>query len=350
MRAMQIIEFGKPLELREYPTPEPTGKEVLVRVTACGVCHSDLHLWSGEFDLGEGEVLRLKDRGMKLPFTMGHEPLGTVEVMGPDADGVEVGKSYIVYPWIGCGECDVCQRGDELLCLNPQVIGTRVDGGYADYVLVPDAKYLIDYTGIPENLACTYACSGLTAYSALRKVGELTEDDYVMTIGAGGVGLSAVHFASAVTPAKIITADIDGTKRASARQVGAHETVDNSEADAVKKVLEMTGGGAAATIDFVGRPETSRFGIDCLRKGGRQIQVGLFGEKAGIPLPFFPLKMISMIGSYVGSLEEMHELMALVKEGKVPPIPVEARPLEDVNSALDDLTAGNVLGRVVVKP
>jgi len=162
--------------------------------------------------------------------------------------------------------------------------------------------------------------------------------------------LSAVHFANAVTPAKIITADIDGTKRASARQVGAHDTIDNSEPDAVQKVLEMTGGGAAATIDFVGRPETSRFGVDCLRKGGRQIQVGLYGEKAGIPLPFFPLKMMSMIGSYVGSLEEMHELMELVRAGKVPPIPVQARPLEDVNSALDDLTAGDILGRVVVKP
>ena len=350
MRAMQIVEFGKPLELREYETPEPTGKEVLVRVTACGVCHSDLHLWSGEFDLGGGEVLRLADRGMKLPFTMGHEPLGTVESLGPDADGVAVGESYIVYPWIGCGDCAVCRRGDELLCLTPRVIGTRVDGGYADYVIVPDAKYLIDYAGVPQDLACTYACSGLTAYSALRKVGELTDDDYVMTIGAGGVGLSAVHFAHAVTPAKIITADIDGTKRASARQVGAFDTIDNSEPDAVQKVLEMTGGGAAATIDFVGRPETSRFGVDCLRKGGRQIQVGLYGEKAQIPLPFFPLKMMSMIGSYVGSLQEMHELMVLVKDGKVPPIPIQTRPLEDVNSALDDLTAGNVLGRVVVKP
>lgn len=146
------------------------------------------------------------------------------------------------------------------------------------------------------------------------------------------------------------TADIDDTKRASAHQIGAFDTIDYSEPDAVKKVLEITGGGAAATIDFVGRPETSRFGVDCLRKGGRQIQVGLFGEKAGIPLPFFPLKMISMIGSYVGSLEEMHELMELVKAGKVPPIPVQTRPLEDVNSALDDLTAGEILGRVVVKP
>ncbi|MDP6709522.1 MAG: alcohol dehydrogenase, partial [Alphaproteobacteria bacterium] len=336
MRAMQIIEWGKPLELREYPTPEPQGKEVLVRVTACGVCHSDLHIWSGHFDLGGGERLDIEARGVTPPFTMGHEPLGTVEALGPEAEGVAVGESYIVYPWIGCGACEHCQDADtELLCATPRVIGTRVDGGYADYVIVPDAKYLVDYTGVSQDLACTYACSGLTAYSALRKIGELTADDYLVTIGAGGVGLSAVHFASAVTPAKVITADVDGTKRAAARQVGAHDTIDNAEAGAVEKALEMTGGGAAATIDFVGRPETSRFGVDILRKGGRQVQVGLYGEKATVPLPFFPLKMISMIGSYVGSLNEMHELMALVKAGRVPPIPVEARPLEAVNSALD---------------
>ncbi len=351
MRAMQIIEWGKPLELREYPTPEPKGREVLVRVTACGVCHSDLHIWSGQFDLGDGEILDIEARGVKPPFTMGHEPLGTVEALGPEAEGVAVGESYIVYPWIGCGECEHCQQAStELLCMAPRVIGTRVDGGYADYVIVPDAKYLVDYTGVPQDLACTYACSGLTAYSALKKIGELTADDCLITIGAGGVGLSAVHFASAVTPAKVITADVDGTKRAAARQIGAHDTIDNSEVDAVQKALEMTGGGAAATIDFVGRPETARFGVDVLRRGGRQIQVGLYGEKAAIPLPFFPLKMMSMIGSYVGSLDEMHELMELVKAGRVPPIPVEARPLEAVNSALEDLTNGNVLGRVVVKP
>ena len=117
-----------------------------------------------------------------------------------------------------------------------------------------------------------------------------------------------------------------------------------------QKLLELTGGGAAATIDFVGRPETSRFGIDVLRRGGRQVQVGLYGEAVSVPLPFFPLRMMSMVGSYVGTLDEMHELMALVRAGKVPPIPIEARPLEEVNSALNDLVDGKVLGRVVVKP
>jgi alcohol dehydrogenase, propanol-preferring len=351
MRAMQVVDWGKPLELRELPTPQPKGREVLVRITACGVCHSDLHIWSGYFDLGGGEKLRMADRGVNPPFTMGHEPLGTVAALGPEAEGVELGQSYIVFPWIGCGNCAACrQNATEQLCNQPRVIGTRVPGGYADHVIVPDAKYLIDYEGVPEDLACTYACSGLTAYSALKKAGPLTAADTLVTIGAGGVGLSAVHLAAAVTPAKLIVAEIDGTKRAAARQVGAHDTIDNSEPDAVKKALELTGGGAAATIDFVGRPETAKFGLDILRRGGRQVQVGLYGDQLPLSLAPLAMTMKSLIGSYVGNLDEMHELMALVKAGKVPPIPIETRPLEAVNSAIQDLLAGKVLGRVVLKP
>jgi len=351
MRSQQIIKWGKPLEERSYDDPTPKGTEVLLKVIACGVCHSDLHIWSGYFDLGGGEKLRMADRGVTPPFTMGHEPLGTVVALGPEAEGAEVGRSYVVFPWIGCGKCRMCQRNaTEQLCNQPRVIGTRVPGGYGDHVIVPDAKYLIDYEGVPENLACTYACSGLTAYSALKKLGALEADDYLVTIGAGGVGLSAVHLAAAVTPARLIVAEIDGTKRAAARQAGARETVDNGAPDAVRKVLELTGGGAAATIDFVGRPETARFGLDILRRGGRQVQVGLFGDRLPLSLAPLAMTMKSLLGSYVGNLDEMHELMALAKAGKVPPIPIEARPLEAANSAIQDLLAGKVLGRVVLKP
>ena len=168
MRAMQVIEWGKPLELREYPTPEPTGKEVLMRITACGVCHSDLHIWSGQFDLGDGEIIDLESRGVKPPFTMGHEPLGTVEALGPDAEGVAVGESYIVYPWIGCGSCPHCDKGDDLMCAAPRVIGTRVDGGYADYVIVPDVKYLIDYADVPQDLALVSASPGCSSGATAR--------------------------------------------------------------------------------------------------------------------------------------------------------------------------------------
>src|SRR5712692_9321008 len=117
MRAMQIIEWGKPLESREYPDPEPQGAEVLIRVEATGVCHSDVHIWEGYFDLGGGNRTTLESRGVKLPFTMGHEIAGQVVALGPDATGVAVGDKRVVYPWIGCQLCAVCRRGEELLCL-----------------------------------------------------------------------------------------------------------------------------------------------------------------------------------------------------------------------------------------
>ncbi|HEX8374073.1 MAG TPA: alcohol dehydrogenase catalytic domain-containing protein, partial [Geminicoccaceae bacterium] len=130
MHSYQITDWGRPLEARDYPDPEPRGSEVLLRVEACGVCHSDLHIWQGHYDLGEGERIRMADRGMKLPFTMGHEVGGEVVALGPDAgdQGVGVGDRVIVYPWIGCGVCAACRRGEELLCLTPRIVGTWKDG------------------------------------------------------------------------------------------------------------------------------------------------------------------------------------------------------------------------------
>ena len=167
MRAMQIIEWGKPLEAREYPDPEPKAEEVLLRVEAAGVCHSDVHIWDGYFDLGGGQHISLESRGVRLPFTMGHEIAGEVTALEPQASGVKVGDKVVAYPWIGCGECAVCGKGDELLCLNPRTLGTRRAGGYGTHVIVPHGRYLVPHDGVPQGLAATYTCSGITAFSAL---------------------------------------------------------------------------------------------------------------------------------------------------------------------------------------
>ena len=236
------------------------------------------------------------------------------------------------------------------LCATPKFLGARVAGGYSDYILLPDAKYVIPYEGLPNSLAATYACSGITAYSALKKLGELDDRDHLLIIGAGGVGHNGIHLAPAVHEAKVLVADVDGTKRSAARQSGAAETIDNSAPDAVEKVIEISGGGVAGAIDFVGRPETFRFGMDILRRGGTLVSVGLYGGAGSVPLPMMPFRSMTLRGSYVGTLDEMHEMMALVKEGKVPAIPIETRPMAQVNQALDDLQAGRVLGRVVLAP
>jgi D-arabinose 1-dehydrogenase-like Zn-dependent alcohol dehydrogenase len=348
MKAYQIVEWGAPLQEQEVPIPEPQGTEVLIKVTACGICHSDIHIWDGYFDLGGGNKLVLESRGAELPLTMGHEVLGEVAALGPDARGVSLGDKRVVFPWIGCGECEPCRRGDELLCLIPRTVGVRRNGGYAEYCLVPHAKYLVDYEGVPEAYAATCACSGLTAFSALKKVNFLHESEYLMTIGAGGVGLAAVGLAKSLVKGKLIVADIDPVKRAAALEAGADEVIDNSDPEAVAKVGEMTGGAPLAAIDFVGAPATSGFAIQALARGGTLVVVGLYGDALPLPLATLPLRMLRIIGSYVGTLEEMQELMALVKAGKVTPVPVTPRQLTEAAQAIQDLRDGKVVGRYVL--
>jgi propanol-preferring alcohol dehydrogenase len=350
MRAMQIIEWGKPLEARDYPTPEPTGEQVLVRVESAGVCHSDVHIWDGYFDLGGGNKVTLEQRGVRLPFTMGHEIAGEVIARGPDAKGVEIGRRYAVYPWIGCGACAVCRKGEELLCLTPRTLGTRTAGGYGSHVVVPHARYLVDYGTVLQTLAATYTCSGITAYSALKKLRDhVGAGDHFLIIGAGGVGGQAVHIAPAYLGGQMLVADIDGAKRAHAMEMGAAGTIDNSAPDAVQQVLQQSGGGVAGAIDFVGSPRTMAFGIDTLRKGGKLVMVGLYGGAASVSTVLFPFKMMSIEGSYVGTLQDLRELLALAQAGKIAPIPIEMRSAARATESLADLKRGGaVRGRVVM--
>src|SRR5258708_19513910 len=191
MISYQIIEHGKPLQKVLSETPQPKGREVLVRIARSGVCHSDLHIWHGYFDWGGGKRFYVKERGCAPPFTLGHEPLGIVEALGPRARGVKVGQKRLVFPWIGCGKCAVCRAGQDNYCVSgSRILGVNRNGAYATHVLVPDAKYLVDASGIDDAFAATLACSGLTAYSAAAKLPPLTKNDRVAVIGCGGVGLA----------------------------------------------------------------------------------------------------------------------------------------------------------------
>jgi D-arabinose 1-dehydrogenase-like Zn-dependent alcohol dehydrogenase len=352
VQSMKVVEWGQPLEARIAATPVPSGTEVLVKIEACGVCHTDLHVQAGFYNLGNGKQMRHEDLGVRLPHTPGHEIVGTVAAIGPEATGVAPGDRRLVHPWIGCGICEFCQRGEALYCANMKSLGTRSNGGFADYVMIPHPRYLIDYAGISPELACTYTCSGLTAYSALKKLAHLPARDAVLIIGAGGVGLNAIMLSEAVLGRPVLVADLDARKRAAARGAGAAAVFDNSDAGALAQIKAITGSdaGVGGVIDFVGAPATAEFGISALRKGGTLVIVGLFGGNAPISLPIFPQRLLTIRGSFVGELEEIHELMALVKSGKVPPIPVSARRLDEVNDVLDEMRAGNIFGRVVVKP
>jgi propanol-preferring alcohol dehydrogenase len=352
MRSFDVCDCGKPLQMIERPTPQPQGSEVLLRVIAAGVCHSDLHIWDGYYELGGGKRLQLLERGIKLPLTMGHENVGEVVALGPDAKGVKVGDVRLAHPWMGCGECLVCRRGEENLCAKPRNLGVFSNGGYATHLMVPHTRYLFEIGDLAPEKAAPLACSGITAYSALKKVGDdVLREQPIVIIGAGGVGLMGVALAKAMGGRGTIVVDIDAGKRKAAEQAGAIGTVDGSAADAAKQIHALTDGGAWAVIDFVGSGDTVKLGISALLgKGGKLIVVGLFGGDITVPTPFFPMRAMTVQGSYVGSLPEMKELLELVRRTGAPPIPVRTRPLEEVNSALEDLRAGKVVGRVVLTP
>ncbi len=352
MHSYRVVSFGAPIERQDETTPQPKGREILVRITACGVCHSDVHLMDGYFDLGGGRKVDLT-RSVNPPRTLGHEIVGEVIAVGEGVTAAEasVGQRRIVYPWIGCQDCALCKSGDEHLCNQPKALGVNADGGYASHVLVPGPQYLFAFDGIEETLACTYACSGLTAFGALKKAKDvLSAGGDLLIIGAGGVGLSGVRMAEAVTGVKPIVADIDRSKWEAAKAAGAKETIDPSSPDTVKALMRGTGGGVVVAIDFVGASASFTFGFNALRKNGRLIVVGLFGGSATIPVPMFPLKNATVMGSYVGTLQDMADMMALARSGRIPSLPVATRPLADVGEVLANLKAGKIVGRTVVVP
>jgi len=350
MRSFQVCQCGAPLQLNEQPTPNPAGTEVLLKVLAAGVCHSDLHLSDGYFDLGGGKRLNIVDRGMKLPVTLGHENVGEVAAIGPDARGVKIGDRRLVDPWMGCGECGVCRRGDEQLCLKPGSIGVFRNGGYSDFLMVPHPRYLFDIGDMPPERAAPLACSGVTTYGALKKVGPTLATEPVVIIGAGGLGLMCIALHKAMGGHSAVVVDIDPKKREAAKTAGAQTVIDSGASDAPAQIIAATKGGAWAVIDLVGSSATVRLGIDSLIKGGKLIIVGLYGGDITMSLPPFPMRAITVQGSYVGSLTETAELIELVRRTGLPPVPVATRPLIDVNAVLDELRAGKVIGRVVLTP
>jgi propanol-preferring alcohol dehydrogenase len=350
MKSYDVCQCGAPLELREQATPEPTGSEVLLHVVAAGVCHSDLHFWEGVYDLGGGKQLKLIDRGMTLPLTMGHETVGDVVALGPDAGRVRIGDRKLVYPWIGCGECKVCQRGEEQLCLAPRFLGVFRPGGYSDHILVPHPRYLLDIGDLPPEQAAPLACSGITAYGALRKVGGVLQAEPIVIIGAGGLGLMCLAILKALGGYGAIVLDIDPAKREAAKAAGALAVIDANAPDVVKQIAEAANGGIWAAVDFVGSGTTVRIGIDALTKGGKLIVVGLFGGEINLPTLYIPAKAMTLQGSYTGSLAELTDLLDLVRHQPLPLIPVRRRPLEEAYAALTDLKDGKVIGRVVLAP
>jgi propanol-preferring alcohol dehydrogenase len=351
MHSFAITEAGGAVTDVQMPTPTPTATEVLLKVVRSGVCHTDTHLRHGAYDLGSRGSLRLTDRGVTYPLVMGHEVVGVVEQVGEHVTAHRPGDVRLVYPWIGCGRCRQCREGRDNHCAAGPNLGVARPGGYAEYILVPDEKYLVDIEGIDLSWAATLACSGLTAFSAVNKVGPLPAEEPIVVQGAGGVGLTAIATLKALGHEAVCAVDISQTNLDIAAELGASMTV-LAGGDAVsKEIVTACGGPVAAVIDFVNNGATATAAFDALQKGGQLIQVGLFGGELTVPTALMALKMITMRGSFVGTPDDLRSLVELAKRDALPHIPIIDGDLDagSVQAALDRLTDGGVPGRIVLR-
>lgn len=349
MFSYDVVEWGKPLQKREYPTPQPTGTEVLLKLKYCGVCHSDVHIRDGYFDMGGGKRFHMSERGLHPPVTLGHEPFGTVIAAGPEARDVPIGQDRLVCPWTGCGTCARCREGNDNHCMQPRWVGVQRQGGYADHLIIPHPRYLVDTTGIDPAWAATLACSGLTTYSAVEKLTPIPRDEWVAVMGAGGLGLQTIGMLRALGHERIVAVDIDSAKFAAAREAGAAATLDGRDPEAASKLQEIAGGPIYAAVDLVNNTGTAGLALGALRKGGKLILVGLYGGEIPMSLVAVVQRALTIVGSNVGTVTELKAVVELARTGKLRKIPLEVRPLADVSRTLDELKAGQVVGRVVAR-
>ena len=224
-----------------------------------------------------------------------------------------------------------------------------IDGGFASHVLVPDAKYLLEYDPLPVNQAATLMCSGVTAYGALKRLVERPRQRNLLLIGLGGVGQMGLAFAQAMFKQNISVADLSQAARDSALNNGAAIAYDPAEPDITRRIIKETEGGFDAIVDFAGNDKSMAFAISVLARGGKIVVSGLMGGNFSLPMVQWVYKRMTVEGFMTGTLAEAHELMALARSGKVKPTPMQEEPMSDVQTWIDALRAGKVIGRIVLK-
>ena len=336
MRAAVVRSFGGPLIIEERPIPTPGPGEVLVRVVASGVCHTDLHAMQGDWPVKP-----------RLPFIPGHEAVGVVAALGAGVTMLKEGDPVGV-PWLhdACGHCEHCGSGWETLCEAQRNTGYSVDGGYADYVVAP-AAFVGRLPDNPDFVAMApILCAGVTTYKGLKET-EARPGQWVVISGVGGLGHVAVQYAKAMG-LHVAAIDVSDTRLALARTLGADLTVNAGDEDAVATVRRATGGGAHGVLVTAPSLPAFRQAIDMARRRGTVSLVGL--PPGTFPTPIFDvvLKRITLRGSIVGTRNDLAEAIAFAAEGKVH-TRTTTEPLENINLVLDRLARGEVDGRVVMK-
>lgn len=262
MRAVRLVELGKPLQLREIPRPEPGAGEVRVKVLAAGICHSDAHYRSGAASVGF------------LPITLGHEIAGVVDQVGPSVDAVAVGDRVALHYLFTCGQCEYCTRGLEQFCVKGRMVGKHADGGYAEYVLAPARNAIPIPDPVGPAAAAVMMCSTATAFHALRKA-RMSAGDRVAVFGAGGLGMSAIQLARACGAAEVFAVDIDPAKLQLAESYGARP-IDPAHGAPARQIHDGTRGrGVDVALEFAGLPATQEQAVESLAAQGRAALAGI---------------------------------------------------------------------------
>ena len=336
MKAAVLREFKKPLAVEEVGEPQPGTGEVLIRVEACGVCHSDVHVADGDW----AQFAKI----VKTPLIPGHEIAGVVVKKGAAVEDLQIGERVGV-PWIHwtCGECEFCREGNENLCRRQKITGVTVDGGYAEFVKAPASHVLTIPDCLPSLQAAPLFCAGVTVYRALKRASILA-GQRLAVFGIGGLGHLAVQFGQALG-VEVVAIDISEEKLALARSLGASATINAAANDAIKE-LRNRGGVHVALVTSAARASYDT-AFYCLRPTGTLLVVGLPAD----PICFPPILMaageIRIQASTVGTRQDLREVLAMAAAGKVR-CQVAARPLADANEALNQLRRGQVSGRLVL--
>jgi len=349
MKAVRLNRLGEDLVINELDIPKPKGREVLIKVKAAGVCHSDVHYKHG----GWGNY-SLSDLGYslpKLPLTMGHEIAGVVDSIGETVTGLDVGSKVAVNPWEGEGLCYYCSIGEEQMCDRPQRLGINRDGGYAEYVLVPDFRYTKVIKTLSFEEAAPLTCAGVTTYRAIR-VSMLEPGQTLVIIGSGGgLGTLAIKLAKNMSITNIIGVDVRDDAIKASKDAGANNAINALTEDPKREIFSLTNGkGADAIIDLNNSEITLKTYSDLLSKLGKYIMVGQFGSMLNYNAVNIVRKGIEFRGIYTGNQKDFVNVIELAENKHIKPSISIVGNLNNVNEAIHNLEQMKVSGRQIINP